>query len=257
MINFKRDNMKTVIQIIFFLLISLSTFAQSSQLDQANQQYIAGEYEQAIETYQSILNSNMESAEVYYNLGNAYYKTAEYTKAIINFERAKLLAPNDEDIQFNLELANQYVMDAITELPQVFFVRWWNNIANKFSADGWAKISIVSFIITLIFAGLFFFIQSTNIKRISFWIGILVVSISIFTFNFAARQKKQMTEHNYAIIVQPGVTVKSSPSLSGTELFLIHEGLKVQIKDSLGSWMEIRLADGTQGWLPSESLEKI
>jgi SH3-like domain-containing protein len=106
-------------------------------------------------------------------------------------------------------------------------------------------------------AGFFLFSRIISIKRLSFWTGILIVAISIFSFNFAARQKKRMTSHNFAIITQPSVMVKSSPSESGTDLFLIHEGLKVGIKDSLGTWMEIRLADGNQGWLPANSMEKI
>ncbi|RKD90595.1 tetratricopeptide repeat protein [Mangrovibacterium diazotrophicum] len=249
--------MKKFIQTIFLLALSLSVFAQDAQLDKANQHYIAGEYDQAIEAYNEILNGSKESAEVYYNLGNAYYKTGKYTQSILNYERAKLLAPNDEDIQFNLELANQHVVDAIDPLPQVFFVRWWNNITNKFSIDQWARISVVSFIVFLILAGLFFFTQNGVIKRVSFWTGILVIVISIFSFNFAARHKKRITEHNFAIITQPSVTVKSSPSDSGTDLFLIHEGLKVEIKDNLSGWMEIRLSDGNQGWLPANSVERI
>ena len=249
--------MKKFIHTIFLLALSLSVFAQDSLLDKANQHYIAGEYDQAIEAYNQILSGSKESAEVYYNLGNAYYKTGKYTQSILNYERAKLLAPNDEDIQFNLDLANQHVVDNIDPLPQVFFVRWWNNITNKFSIDQWARISVVSFIIFLILAGLFFFTQNGVIKRVSFWTGILVIVISIFSFNFAARHKKRITEHNFAIITQPSVTVKSSPSDSGTDLFLIHEGLKVEIKDNLSGWMEIRLSDGNQGWLPTNSVERI
>ncbi len=248
--------MKKSIYIVFFLLISLSSFAQT-QLEQANQFYIDGEYDQAIETYQEILNGNMESAEVYYNLGNAYFKTGEFTQAILNYERAKLLAPNDDDIQFNLDLANQYTTDAITDIPEVFFVRWWKSIGNTYSTNTWSTVSIIAFILTLILAGLFFLSKTANIKRISFWTGVLILFISILTFNFAARQKKLMTAHNYAIITQPSVTVKSSPSETGTDLFLIHEGLKVEIKDNMGSWMEIQLSDGTQGWLPTNSLEEI
>ncbi|MCW0482243.1 tetratricopeptide repeat protein [Gaoshiqia sediminis] len=249
--------MKAIISTIFILFLALTTFAQNQLLEKANQHYTAGEYEEAIKTYLEILNGNVESAELYYNLGNAYFKTNQFTQSIINYERAALLAPNDEDIRFNLELANQHVIDAIEPLPQVFFVRWFHNIVNKLSADGWAKLSVAAFIVALLLAGIFFFSQVTAIKRISFWAGILIVAISIFSFNFAARQKKRITEHNFAIITQPSVTVKSSPSESGTDLFLIHEGLKVKIKDSLGSWIEIRLADGNQGWLPANSLEKI
>jgi tetratricopeptide (TPR) repeat protein len=249
--------MKTLITTILVLLISVSAYAQDSLLVKANQQYAAGEYEQAIAIYQEILNSNLESAEVYYNLGNAFYKTGRFTRSIINYERGRLLAPNDEDIQFNLELANQHVVDAIDPLPKLFFIRWWNNLSNKFTADGWAKISVIAFIFTLILAGLFFFSTSPGLKRMSFWFGILIAVISVFSFNFAARQEKRMTEHRFAVITQPSVTVKSSPSEGGTDLFLIHEGLKVEIKDSLGTWKEIRLADGNQGWLPDSSMEKI
>ncbi len=249
--------MKKFIQLIVLLTLSMSVFAQDALQDKANQHYIAGEYDDAISAYNEILNTNKVSAEVYYNLGNAYYKNNQFTQAILNYERAKLLAPNDEDIQFNLDLANQHVVDAIDPLPHVFFIRWWNNITNKFSVDQWARISVVSFLVFLILAGLFFFTRNGAIKRISFWAGILIVVISIFSFNFAARHKKRITEHNFAIIVQPSVTVKSSPSESGTDLFLIHEGLKVEIRDSLAGWKEIRLSDGNQGWLPENSIERI
>jgi tetratricopeptide (TPR) repeat protein len=249
--------MKTLILTIFILLITLSAYPQDSLLVKANQQYADGKYEQAIDLYQQILKSNMESAEVYYNLGNAWYKTGQFTKAIINYERAKLLAPNDEDIQFNLEIANQHVVDAIEPLPKVFFIRWWHNLVNKFPADGWAKINVVTFIVVLILAGFFFFSALPGIKRVSFWAGVIILAISIFSYSFAARQEKRMTEHRFAIITQPSVTVKSSPSEGGTNLFLIHEGLKVEILDNLGTWNNIRLADGNQGWLPDNSMEKI
>lgn len=249
--------MKTFISMILLLLALLPVFAQDSPMEKANQLYSSGNYQQAAEVYQEILNSNQVSAELYYNLGNAYYKTGNITKAIINYERAKLLAPGDDDIQFNLELANQHVVDAIEPLPQVFFVRWWHNLLNKFPVDEWAWISIISFILTLGMAGFFLFSRTSSIRRLSFWTGILMLAVSIFSFNFAARQKKRMTSHNFAIISQPSATVKSSPSESGTDLFLIHEGLKVEIRDSLGNWMEIRLADGNQGWLPVNSMEKI
>lgn len=249
--------MKIFVHTIFILFLSLGTIAQDSLLEKAHQHYSAEEYTEAIVVYQNIINNNHESAELYYNLGNAYYKTGQATQAIINYERAQLLAPGDEDIKFNLELANQHIVDAIDPLPQVFFIRWWHRLANQLTADGWAKLSIFTFIISLIMAGIFFFSRATNIKRLSFWVGIFIVVISIFSFNFAARQKSQLTSHRFAIITQPSVTVKSSPAESGTDLFLIHEGLKVEIKDSLDSWREIRLADGNQGWLPETSIERI
>jgi tetratricopeptide (TPR) repeat protein len=249
--------MKTLIPTIILLFTILTAQSQDSLLVRANQQYADGKYTEAISLYEQILKNNLSSAEVYYNLGNAYYKTAQFTRAIISYERARLLAPNDDDILFNLEVANQHVVDAINPLPKVFFIRWWHNLANKFSADGWAKINMTAFILALILAGLFFLSSSRGLKRSSFWLGILLLAISFLSYNFAARQEKRMTEHRFAIITQPSVTVKSSPSDGGTNLFMIHEGLKVEILDNLGTWNEIRLADGNQGWLPGNSMEKI
>lgn len=249
--------MKKFISTLLVLLTGIAVFAQDALMEKGNEHYTAGEYAEAIAAYNEILNSNKESASLYYNLGNAYYKNGEYTQAILNYERAKLLDPNDEDIQFNLDLANQHIVDAIDPLPQVFFVRWWNSITNKLSVDQWARVSVISFILFLFLAGLFFFSRSGLLKRLSFWAGILIIVISIFSFNFAARHKKRMNEHNFAIVTQASVTVKSSPSDSGTDLFLIHEGLKVEVKDQLSGWMEIRLSDGNQGWLPASSIEKI
>ena len=249
--------MKKLAYTLFILFATVCVSAQNPLMDKANQHYSSEEYKEAIEVYEEVRKTEVESAELYYNLGNAYFKTGQVTLAILNYERAKLLAPNDEDIQFNLELANQHVVDAIEPLPQVFFVRWWKNLANLASVDNWAIISVSSFIIFLLLAGIFVFTRATTTKRMTFWLGILVFIISIFSFNFAASQKKQLTQHEYAIVVQPSITVKSSPSETGTDIFVIHEGLKVQIKDSLGSWREIRLADGNQGWLPANSIVQI
>lgn len=249
--------MKKFILNILLLSFGLGLQASDALSDQANQQYQAGDYAKAIEGYKQILNGGKESAEVYFNLGNAYYKTNQYPLAILNYERAKLLAPSDEDIQFNLDMANQHVVDAINPLPQVFFVRWWNSLTNQLSVDGWAKLSVFTFIVFLALGGLFSFTRNGTVKRLSFWGGILIIVISIFSFNFAARHKQRITGHNFAIIMQASVTAKSSPAENGTDLFVIHEGLKVEIKDRLGSWLQIRLSDGNQGWLPESSLKKI
>lgn len=249
--------MKTIFHTLLVFLVSVGSFAQNALMEKANQHYISEEYELAAESYEELLNSDVESAELYYNLGNAYYKTGQVTKAILNYERAKLLAPGDEDIQFNLDLANQHVVDAIEPLPQVFFVRWWKKIINLTSVDNWAMLSVIGFVLFLILSGVFAFSRTIAIKRVTFWIGILTLLVVVFSFNFAASQKKRLSEHEYAIITQPRITVKSSPSETGTDIFVIHEGLKVQVRSSLGSWREIRLADGNQGWLPASSIEQI
>ncbi len=255
--------MKRYILILFVFLPGLLLAQESSTPDnnqlweKANAYYTTEEYQQAISAYEQILASGQESAKLYFNLGNAYYKAGDVNNAILNYERAKVLAPQDEDIAFNLQIANQYVVTKIDELPKPFFLRWRTKIMNHYPTDTWAYFSVGAFVFFLVLLGLFFFSRSAALKRASFWIGILAIALSGFTFSMAAQQKKKINVRNHAIVFCPRVTVKSSPSESGTDLFLIYEGLKLEVTDSLNNWREIRLADGNQGWLPDSCIVKI
>jgi tetratricopeptide (TPR) repeat protein len=249
--------MKRIINTILAILFTATVFAQADLIQKANEHYTKEEFQKAIDGYNQILMAGIESPEVYYNLGNAYYKTKQYTLSILNYERAKLLAPDDEDIEFNLQVANQKVVDSIQELPGIFIVRWWNAIVNSQTTDTWAVISIFSFVVFLTMLGFYFFAKTSEVKRITFWSGCFLIVFTIFSYTFAAKQKSRLVNHTYAIVMQPTVTVKSSPSETGTNLFVVHEGLKVRITDKLGDWVEIRLADGNKGWLLTESVERI
>ncbi|HAH26102.1 MAG TPA: hypothetical protein DCL77_20465 [Prolixibacteraceae bacterium] len=249
--------MKRLFNIILALLFTTVLFAQDNLLQKANQLYTKEQFKEAIDVYNQILMTNLESPEVYFNLGNAYYKTKQYSKAILNYERAKLLSPDDEDIAFNLQVANQHVVDSIQELPGIFIVRWWNSLVNSQTTDTWALISIFSFLLFLTLAGLYFFARSGNVRRLAFWTACLLFTFSMFSWSFAAQQKSRLVNHTFAIVMQPTVTVKSSPSEKGTNLFVVHEGLKVKITDKLGDWLEVRLSDGNKGWLMAESIERI
>lgn len=249
--------MKRIINTILAILFTATVFAQADLLQKANELYTKEQFKQSIDLYNQILMTNMESPEVYFNLGNAYYKTGQYTLAILNYERAKLLAPDDEDINFNLQVANQKVVDSIQELPGIFVVRWWNSLVNSQTTDGWAILSILSFVIFLTMLGFYFFAKTSEVKRITFWSGCFLIVFTIFSWSSAAKQKSRLVNHSEAIVMQPTVTVKSSPSETGTNLFVVHEGLKVKITDKLGDWVEIKLADGNKGWLLLESIERI
>ena len=249
--------MKRYFITILTIFFAATVFAQGDLIQKANEHYTKEEFTKAIDGYNQILMAGIESPELYYNLGNAYYKTNQFTLAILNYERAKLLAPDDEDIEFNLLVANQKVVDSIQELPGIFIVRWWNSLINSQTTDNWAVLSIIGFILFLTLVGLYFFAKSGDVKRVSFWAGCFLIVFTIFSWSFAARQKSRLVNHSFAIVMQPTVTVKSSPSEKGTNLFVIHEGLKVRITDKLGDWVEIRLADGNKGWLLIESIERI
>jgi len=223
----------------------------------ANEQYKKGEFEKAINSYEKIISSGVEAPELYYNLGNAYYRSHRIPMAILNYERAKRLKPNDDEINFNLELARGRIVDKINPLPELFFRTWIRKLVHSFSCNQWAWLSIVSFFITLCLAGLFLFSARRWIKQFAFWTGILLLLITIASFAIGQEQRRKLTAHDDAIIITASVTVLSSPAETGTELFILHEGSKVRIDDSVGEWLEISISDGNKGWIKASDLIRI
>lgn len=219
--------------------------------------YIKGDYATAIQVYETLLK-NGEAAELYYNLGNSYYKIGEIAKAVLNYERALLLQPGNNDIRANLEVARAKTIDKVEPVPEVFFVSWTKSLINSMSVDAWATWAIISFLLLII--SLYFFIFSKQVvwKKVGFIAGIIFLIITICTNLFASEQKEHLVNRNEAIVMEPSVTVRSTPSESGTRLFVLHEGRKVSIKDnSMKEWKEIRLEDGKVGWVPNSAIEVI
>ena len=249
--------MRKSIYIALLLFFNLISQAQDNRFDNANKLYSEAKFEDAITAYEHILKSGVENKAVYFNLGNAYYKVGNLPKALLNYERAKLLDPDDPDVLYNLELANSHTVDKIEKVGQFFLKNWIHKLINKGTSDFWAITSIVAFILLLIAVSVFLFTKLPVFKRLSFYTGILIVFIFIASIDFAYVQKKALTERDQAIVFAPSVTVKSSPDNSGTEIFVIHEGTKVTILDTLGSWKQIQLNDGSQGWLPDVAIEII
>ena len=248
---------------VIFLIISISTVlylnAQEADtlMEKANNLFIEGEYQDAINTYENIHKLGYESSELYYTLGNSYYKKNIISRAILNYEKALQLSPNDDDIKYNLELCNRLVVDKIEKLPVFFITGWLRNIKNLFSSDFWAIISMVTFGIALTFISFYLYSNSIGFKKLSFWIGFVVVILSVISLIFSNQQKQNILSGNTAIVMSPSVTVKSSPDNSGTDLFVIHEGTKVCIEDKISDWNEIKLSDGSKGWLREEDIETI
>ena len=251
--------MKKILCILPVLLLSLWGWAANDeQLEQqAEQMYAEGKYADAADIYTKILAEGKESADLYFNLGNCYYKLGENTRAILNYERSLLLNPGDDMVRYNLKMAQQAIVDKIEVLPELFLVRWYKALVAYFSADQWGYISVGFFVLFLIMAALFFYSRSIGVKKTGFVIGVFAFLLTLATIFFAMRQDKRITQREYAIITTPSVTVKGAPDNSGTSLFLIHEGLKVRVVGELGSWYNIRLADGNEGWIAKTDLEKI
>lgn len=219
--------------------------------------YMRNDYASAIQIYESLLKKG-EAAEVYYNLGNSYYKADDIAKAILNYERALLLQPGNADIRANLEIARSKTIDKVIPVPEIFFVAWTKSLINSLSVDAWAKLGVVCFILLLVSLYLFFFSKQVAGKKAGFIAGIVFLVFVILCNVFAAQQKNELMDRNAAIVLSPSVTVRSTPSESGTSLFILHEGRKVEIKDnSMREWKEIRLEDGKVGWVPASAVEVI
>jgi len=244
---------------IMILFIGSNNFAQSTEslIEVGNQYYAAGDYQVASETYEQILASGLESHVLYYNLGNSYYKLNQISLAILNYERALLINPGDDDTKYNLSLANQLIADRIEPLPEFFLVKWWNALGNNLSGNAWALSAIFLFTTSLIFIFLFVIIRRQVFRRISVPVIAVAMILSIFSLSFAVKKANRLTKHETAIVFSPSVTIKSSPDTSGTDLFVLHEGIKVQILEEVSDWYEIQLADGNKGWIPTESVELI
>jgi len=220
--------------------------------------YIRNDYASAIDIYESLLKVEGESADIYYNLGNSYYKADNIAKAILNYERALLLKPNDKDIRFNLELAYEKTVDKMDPVNEVFFVTWFKSIGNLMAVNGWATAGIITFLLMLVALVIYIFANRILYKKIGFYSFVLLLIIVIATNVFASHQKDSLINRSNAIVISPSVTVKSTPNENGTDLFILHEGHKVSIKDnSMREWKEIELQDGNVGWVPVEVIEVI
>ena len=248
-------------RIVLFLSIMLCftsiVFAESATIKQANNLYIKGNYTDAAKLYENIFSNEGVAAELYYNLGNAYYKSGETAKSILNYERALRLKPTFDDARFNLELAQSKVVDNIIQAPTFFLGRWIENLIKLLTSNQWLIISALLFLISLILVFLFVFATTLIVRKISFYIGTVLLTLCVAGAIFSGVRKAQLVSHNEAIVMSGVVSVKSSPDLSGTDLFQLHEGTKVTVKSTLGKWIEIKLGNGNVGWVEQENIEKI
>jgi tetratricopeptide (TPR) repeat protein len=251
---------KEILLIILLGLPAINSFAQESQEEKfkkAEGYYSSGKYKEALEEWISVYNAGIRSYSLDYNIGNAYFKISNIPGSILFYERALLLKPADEDIQYNLQIARTLVVDKFVEIPELFFIKWFNFLSLMLSTNLWAKISATSFVIFLCALSLYIYSSRYRFKVIGFWLAIFLLLISSASISFSIRNRNLIYNNPKAIIFNPLVNGKSSPDNSGTDLFILHEGTKVTIEDAVGEWYEIRLSDGNKGWVPVNSLEKI
>jgi hypothetical protein len=249
-----------ILLLIVLIIPVFESFAQESQnekFEKAANLYSSGKYNEALEEWMSVYNTGTRSAALEYNIGNAFFKMNNTPGAILFYERALLLKPADEDIQYNLQIARTLVVDKFVEIPELFFVRWYNFLSLTLSSNSWSEISAITFILFLGALSIYIYSSRYRYKVIGFWTAILLLFLSVMSISFSIRNKNLVLNSHKAIIFSPSVNGKSSPDNSGTDLFVLHEGSKVTINDQVGDWYEIRLSDGNKGWVPVNSLEKI
>ena len=221
---------------------------------QANAAYNATAYDSALMLYNRIVDAGQESAALYFNMGDAYYKMREYPMAIYCYEKSLKLDPSNEDARVNLEIANAAIVDKIEPVPQSFIVKGWNNLKTCFSGDQWAIWSVVTFGLLLVCLFLFLRGRKTGWRKAGFFVGLLMAMFFVVSVIFAAQLKREALVDDHAIIMSPTVTVKSSPNEASVDLFVLHEGSKVAIMDGIDGWNKIKIANGSVGWLPSDTM---
>lgn len=255
-IQYLHHTMQRVFLVLFALLIYLSSNAVSADVlyTEAGSLYQAGKYEEAIKKYEKIVVEGHREAAVYYNLGNAYYKENQLGKAILNYERAKRVAPQDEDIQHNLLLAQNKTVDKIQEVPQLAIITYWQNFLALFSSSAWGGFSLVLLWLALVLGSIYLFVHKMKIWS-SLTIFFAVLSLVLLSLAYTEYKKENCSE--FAVLLSDVVAVKSAPNEKGDVLFQLHEGAKIRLVDGVGEWRKIKLADGKVGWLQVNHLQLI
>jgi tetratricopeptide (TPR) repeat protein len=250
--------MKKIIYFFIFLLLSIDLFSQTQEdiFKKGNDAYQRSDYKTAIDSYSKLIASGYESADILYNLGNAYFKTGQFAPAILNYEKAKKLS-DDEELNHNLAVANTRIKDRIEKVPKLFILEWWEQIKYLFSLSFYQYFILFIFSIMILTLTAFFWFKDYLLKKRTFF-GLVACGIIfvLFTSAFVARILEEKNEKS-AIVFNQAIKVKSSPDENGTDIFEIHYGLKFQIIDELNYWYKILLVDGKSGWIKKEGFELI
>ncbi len=220
--------------------------------------YTEGDFASALQDWEDVRATGLMSKELYYNLGNAYFKTGEMAQSILWYERALKLDPSDADIRHNLEYARSLTQDRIEEVPEIFFEQWGHAMCYLLPSNTWAVLCLVFLAAAVAMALLFLLGSTAGRRRVGFFVGIACLLLAFLGWDFAQWQRQEALAQDRAIVMRPVSSVKSSPSAeSAKDLFILHEGTRVKILDNVGSYTNIELGDGRQGWLPTGDIEVI
>jgi len=249
--------MKAIYFILLFLMPQATTDEVDSSFQKGNALYETGKYNEALVEYEKIIAIGYESGPLYYNLGNVYFKLGEIGKSILYYERAKKLLPRDKDLEFNINIANFYVVDKIKVPDQFVLFKIVADYKNYFSIDTLSWTALIFYLLTMILLIIRIFFRRRTVQRTS---NILLVPVIVILAAFSVILISRLYDQSSiseGVIMEQKIEVLSSPAEDATELFSLHEGVKVRIEDSSGEWFKISLADGKVGWIDKSLIERI
>jgi tetratricopeptide (TPR) repeat protein len=223
----------------------------------ANRLYHQGDFEPALEGYHEIVLKGFESADLYYNMGNAAYRSNSIGHAILYFEKALKLEPAHEDATHNLEFVSRYRLDTFDEVPHLFLGAWIHWFVQLFTEKTWSILALLFFMVLLSGLLVYLFSRQIVLKKLGFINGLVALLLFIITFSSALSRYRDIVNPDAGIILAPSVVVRSSPSESGTELFILHEGTEIEMKEVVSGWQNIKVPDGREGWIMAGNFESI
>ncbi len=243
--------------IFYIILLATQIILAQNGFEKGNALYQKEKYTEAIKAYESVLDTKQESAELYFNIGNCYYKLNQVAPAVYNYEKALVLNPTDKEIQNNLKFAHKLQIDEIKVIPKVGFEKLIRDFTATFHYDTWAWNSIAFAVLFLLFFVGYYFSQTTISKRI-FFIGMFVlVFLILISVVSAIFEKRHYENEKPAVIFAEIVSVKSEPKSTGSDVVVLHEGTKVYVLEGLDNWKKIQLTDGTQGWIENSAIKEV
>ena len=258
----KNSSKASMLVLVALLALPVAASAQDAYVDSlwnaANAAYVDGRWADAVADYELISGMGLESAALYCNTGDAFFKDSNIPMAILYYERALKVDPSYEDARYNLTLLNSMIRDRIEPVPEFVLKAWARDICYVMDSNAWAACFIVFLALTLGLVLLFLLAPTAAGRRTGFFTGIVTLLLAVIALSFSVWQKNDYNDADNAIVMRPVTSVKSSPAAgASTDLFILHEGTKVKVIDSVGTWDNIELADGRQGWIPASDIERI
>jgi tetratricopeptide (TPR) repeat protein len=256
----KYNQLQSGLYLLLLIILPVCSYgndATTSLFEKGNQQYAKAQYQQAVKSYQQALDGDYQSATIYFNLGNAYFKLDDVPSALLYYEKAHKLNPGDEDINFNIRFANSKTTDKLEQVPEFFVTAWWHSFILCFSANTLAVLCVLFLLAGFGILVLYIFANSIVLKRSSFYTGLAAIGVGAIFIFIANRQAYYFNNHHQAIVFTSSVTAKSSPDTNAKPLFVVHEGTKVNVTQTNSNWIEVELPNGNAGWIAATDVKEI